>query len=331
MSNYNYPEENICLDVISSNITNSFFCVKKMLVCSDYLQLILSSAGCTLNLAILFVFHGNKFKTRFYKLLKFYSYISLIILTEFFIISFTEFNRSIASGFYVRLFFHSLLYTIVTFSRTLDTFIIYERIQLYKPLLKFISKISLGKLVILFFTIAILANLNEIPLLIDRYNIEMDMLRKFNVTEKSKSSLFIKKRSFKAFSYFMLISKFLICFTLDLVLSLYLLKIMKSFHRKISDYSEMKNRKAERNNTIIAVFLCLITTTHSIGSFIHNFIYINNDLDLSVFPSIYTFVNFLIILKYSINFFLFYFFNKKFKDCFRNKCRILLCNKKNIV
>ena len=135
------------------------------------------------------------------------------------------------------------------------------------------------------------------------------------------SYLFLEKTAFKIFGYIIITSKFLLNFVIVLVLNLYLLKVVKTFHRyktclKISATSDLRNKTRERNNTVIALVLCFISTCLSFVSFFDSFFDMNLGIDKNkFFELIYILIDFFIMLKFSVNFFLFYFLNRKFKKC----------------
>ena len=325
-----------CPDEIWSKFTFNFVYIEQNFDVYAYLRMILSAIGSLLNLAILAVFYAKNLNSRFEKCLRTYSLASFIILVISFMAKIVDFNLYTTAGFYSRLVLHSAYYVAIAFSRMLETYIIYERIQLYKPGLKFLSKTSLTKLSIQFLVLAILANSSDIALLLNRY--ALDIVKDCNSTEKFESFLFLEDDFFRFFSYFMLYLNFLVCLIVDISLNLYLLNIMKTLHMKISDTSEIKDRRTERNNAIIAIVLCLISTVFTIVSFFRNFFTINKDLQISELnissDFVFKLIDFFFIFKFSINFFLFYFLNKKFRESVNRKGNLLssfLCHKKYMV
>ena len=324
-----------CPDSIWSNYTHNFIYVYKARVPGMvYSRMALSLTGCILNLAIFVIFYAKKLDSRFEKCLRDYSLASFIILIIYFTTAFFNFNYYTTVGFYLRVFVYSTLYITLSFTRILDTYIIYERIQLYKPDLKFLSKLKFAKLSAIFLTIAILSNFNEIIMLMHRFAFKIS--KNCKATKIILSYLFLEKTAFKIFGYIIITSKFLLNFVIVLVLNLYLLKVVKTFHRyktclKISATSDLRNKTRERNNTVIALVLCFISTCLSFVSFFDSFFDMNLGIDKNkFFELIYILIDFFIMLKFSVNFFLFYFLNRKFKKCI-NKLFVSFASLYNIL
>ena len=329
MENATCPDESW-----SKNNQNNIMYIIQDLDIYAYLKMLFSVIGSILNLAILtvFVLDAKKFNTRFDKFLRNHSCVSLMVLIVLFIKSFTACGLLTETGFYMRLMFSLVTYIMQSFCHILDTYMIYERIQIYNPKLKFLSKTSTFKLTFLIIILAILENLNEIPLLMNRYSV---IIQKCNGTETEfKNFIFLNNRYYEIFCYFLLYFEFLLKLIIDLILNVYLLKKMRLLHMKISDTSDIKNKVTERNNTIIAIVLCLISSCLTIVSFMHDFFKIKSNLlvdGLNVSLLAFKLFDFVLIFKYSLNFFLFYFLNKKFRESVNRLGRLFSCHKNYMI
>jgi hypothetical protein len=338
MANDTYPLELDCPTEIWDKYTHYIiYFYQHSRIVAHYLRLITSLTALILNLAVLVVFSMMKFNTRFDKILSTYSFVCFVASAGFFTTNFVNFNYFTTIGFYLRFFFHSVRHVIIAFVRCLDTFIIYERIQLYKPSLKFLSKTSCTKLTVLFLAVATFTHFHDYIIIMNRYAVIIDV--ECNATEQIKSYLLFKDKNLQTVCFSILVFEFIFYLVLDLVLNLYLLKILKDFHRyknclRISACSMIRNKIVERNNTIIAIALCLITNFLSIALFVEAFFNISIDyyrLELNKLVS--NIIVYFIIFKYSKNFFLFYFLNRKFRKCVNKAaekcclCSMFFCRK----
>lgn len=330
MSNATFnPEEISCPDGIYSNYTRHFIYITKAYTAWDYVKLCLGTIGCILNLIILIVFYAKKLTTRFERILSTYSFVSFTILAIYSLSIFFNFNFYTTVGFYMRVAFHSALFITISFNSFLDTYMIYERIQLYKPHMKFMLKISFVKLSLVILLLAVLVNIHETTLLLNRYAFHV-IDSKCNATARIQSYYF-QSHAFRIICYVTLVSKFVFNLIVDLVLTIYLLRIVRHFHRyktglKILACSKMRSRTKERYNTIIAVVLCLITTVLSLITVIDKFF--NIQVELLVIKTsliVFNIAEYFIMFKYSINFFLFYFLNRKFRKCVNRVARVFAC------
>lgn len=292
-----------------------------------YLQVIMSGVGSVLNLAILFVFYVKQFNTRFDKLLSAYSFASLVVSIQYLTTCFVNFNFFTKVGFYMRIIDCFINQVFVSFCRILDTFLVYERIQIYKPEIKFLSKTSFTRLIIWILTVAILTDPIEVVVLINGYANQIH--DKCTDTENIKNYLILNDLILRIICYSLVAFEFFFYLITDLILTLYLLKILKTFHRykrclRITACSQIRNRTVERNNTIIVIVLCSISTLISLAKFF------TSSIPIKVFEindDVRRFCESIIIFKYSINFFLFYFLNRKFRRSVNKIRKSCVCKK----
>lgn len=307
----NYSWEN-CSEEILKNQQNIITFNNHDNVITRYLRMIMSSIGSVMNLAVLIVFYANKFNTRFDKLISAYSFASLVVSVHYLINCFVSFNYLIKIGFFIRLLFSALNQIFVSFCRNLDTFLVYERIQIYKPEIKFLSKTSFIKLTITILIVAVLTDSLELVTLMDYYAC---IIYKDCKDENLKSYLILENKLLKILCFFMILSELLFYFITDLILTVYLLKILKTFYRykkclRITACSKIRNKKVKRDNTITGIVLCSLSTLTSLAKFFTTFERIKF---FEISKVVYTICESFIVIKYSINFFLFYFLNRKFR------------------
>lgn len=323
------PGEITCPEEIYSNYTRHFMYIEKNRIAFDYATFSLGIIGCILHLIILIVFRVKKLITRFERILSIYSFASFIILAMYALSRIVNFNFYTTVGFYMRVLSHSALYITISYSSIIDTYIIYERIQLYKPHMKFMFKISLVKLSIFFLVLAVIANIPQITLILNRYRYQL-IDNNCNVTTQIQSYSF-ESHTYRIICFIILGLQYSFSKFVDLILTIYLLRIFRHFYRNKNGLNnsvcaKMTNRTKERNNTIIAVVLCLVSTFLSLITLMDKVFNIQIELlTIRTGLTIFHVGEILIIIKYSINFFLFYFLNRKFRKCVNRVFQVFAC------
>lgn len=313
-----------------------------------YLYLItsISMIGCVLNLISfrIILFIKERELQLYYNYLKVYCLISSIICAiymfsflpyapryhNFYLSYFTRFYRTYLNGH-----FGITLYFVVN---CLDVLLATERFWILKNKLKNYNHVKFAKIIIFIFLACFFINL---PSWIALYPISNDDLISkiksnssyINLSARTKFGATLFGRIMVMISVF--IREFitlLIEFILFIITTLKFRKIIKyhsslfkRFNSKNAKYMEVylnkletKRIKSKRNFTLLTIFLVLI-------SFITRFVVFYSFLVFYVYGFVNDYYRFSatlsIVLKNFSNFFVFYFFNKKFRAIFWSKVK----------
>lgn len=288
----------------------------------DLISLVASICGIVLNLISALILSNKTFKTKYARYFRAYS-INCIIYHIVYSIQITfEIIRN-RSNFkeqfdyeYLYNALSSLRVILSTFCGYLDTFIVYETIQLFNPKFKFIIKTGVKKTLIILFIFTLLTCS---PLLV-----------KINFSRET----FIQTVTFEVF--FLIAETFrniISGVTIDIVVNVILYKTFKKFTRKKMSLASFERSrhclthknsfmKSDIDNTKVGIITCLTSFLKRCFDFTLNGV----DLLIGIRknkPTIYdrtrASINLFYSLRIMMNFFVFYFLNRKFSKIVRKK------------
>jgi hypothetical protein len=224
-----------------------------------------------------------------------------------------------------------------TFGSLLDIIIAYERILLYMPTFHFMRNVKIHTYVIVFFVISFLINL---PPNISRnfYNFTFNFEQPSNLSVKV---FYFALRDFgennDLFKWVLYVSTFLrdiLALVIEFGITVFLLITIVKFYNKKKRITNKKIvkpakndvkptnddvnpdtvfQKTELNNSKIILMICFISSLNHIGTFLML-------LALYFYETIYLFVaaafGTVLLVRHSLNFFLFFKMNKKFRRNF---------------
>lgn len=281
--------------------------------------------------AFIFVFSNNS-TTKFLKFLKFYSINSMISSLNVFAYSLVYFflNRVVLKyngqiffknedTVIIHIIFYNIFVLLYTFNGVLDIFLVYERIQIYLPNLKFLRSKSAGTIS---FAVLLYSLVINIPVNLSR------TVHQQRITIESNEPITVYYYGLRTFNYnkiFLL--SILICnftrdilsFIIEMILNVVLIVTITRFYKSrmtinVNTPSTFAFRRTDINNSKIALFMNFLSaffhvTTFSLVILIE---YVSFD--------VYNYVSkiFIIIFSFrqSLNFFLFLKLNKKFRRNF---------------
>ena len=226
-------------------------------------------------------------------------------------------DTSTSLGFWLVFAIIRIYYIVGYFGQLLDIFIIAERIQLFLGNNRVKSKI-MYKVCTAVIILSVIVSVFESLVVVDSIAYINSLLSCKRLT-KYENMNFHKNELFVFFGFFFISLRFLSTFIPDLVLNIILLKCIKRYHnikQRLSSTKDGRIKKSERNNSFIAILLCMISSLLSISLFLLGVKYFKNLTKFVSFSQSYQYTlqyEILIGIRHSINFFVFYFLSKKFK------------------
>jgi hypothetical protein len=308
--------------------------------------ILLSFIGVILNVLSLYIFvFSNNMNNKFLNYLKWYLGNSILVCLNY-LIHFTMYfclnrvmtmmpmgNRNWTSEYFILFYIFMFLpvWTITyTFGSLLDIIIAYERILLYMPTFHFMRNVKIHTYVIVFFVISFLINL---PPNISRnfYNFTFHFEQPSN---QSVKVFYFALRDFgennDLFKWVLYVSTFLrdiLALVIEFGITVFLLITIVKFYNKKKRLTNKKIakpakndvkpdtvfQKTELNNSKIILMICFISSLNHIGTFLML-------LALYFYETIYLFVaaafGIVLLARHSLNFFIFFKLNKKFRRNF---------------
>jgi len=284
-----------------------------------YANLFILVITALLNFSSFFIFFMNNFKSKFEQYLKIYSFISMFLnlsyLVEILVLGLVNKNGWFHYVFYILMYF--LIGIVYTFKAVFEFFLVYERIQLFNPRLKFCADFSVLTISLFILVFSILIN----TLGIMRYTLKIDVLRGVN-------------RIIKIFEKFVIL-------IIEIFANVVLVVTMKKFYLKkkylqnpgrrfalLERSSSAKRnkrpisqKKFKLNNVKISFLLSFILTIYR---FLEACWYLTKMLAYQKIPTCFRLIvnyleNFLILSRLTFIFFIFYFLNRKFRSLVNQK------------
>ncbi len=268
-----------------------------------------------------FIFSCSKFKTKFETYLKIYSFNSIFVNFYFLIESILVICAPklilTTYGFIYWTIHLTLSYINITFSFCLDTFIIYERIQILNPRVIFLANksvytISMGIIVFSLVTSSfqIMEDISQM-LSSNRGILENENIFFYKeITELSESIYF--KIVYNIFLFIRLV----ITLVIDVVLNVMLIVTIRGFYKRRKYTLNMQERYSRnRQENRVALIMCLSTAIFRLLDFMLVFLintYLKNGPYVR-YAVAFGILELLNTLKPAGNFFVFYFLTRKFK------------------
>ena len=311
-----------------------------------------SMFGIIFNSISVFIFTFSKnSSTKFLKFLKYYSFSSLAISWNDFLYSIIYLSSNLTVYSFdikintidkkiqgheketvsrILVIYMNIWAFLYTFSGILDIFIVYERIQIYLPDLKFLRNKTAGiiSLGVLLYSFAI-----NIPVGIARTTYHN------RISIESEDPIDIYSFGLRKFKYndIFLLSVFLsnfirdiISFLIEIILNIILIVTMTRYYKRrltinVQNPNSFAFRCTDMNNSKIALFMNFISALFHMATF--SLIILLRYLSFDVYASITLIVGLIFTFRHSLNLFLFLKLNKKFRrnfyvlipECFKIK------------
>lgn len=326
---------------MSANLTNSTFCLYSIdEVTSSNKAVSVIAFTCALisvlsnTLAIFILTSLPTRKSKFIQYMRDYSanclVASLNIACLLYILIF--FNSSFKFNF-VKPFYYVIfpIYLIsYSFSTILSSFIVYERIQMFKLQITFLRNTPAWKSSAVTLFLSILLSL---PFFYN-YEIKQDLYQiEHNNQTKSPSysidvSAATKSHFFRIVFLLFLLVRHGGIFLIELIMNIYLLMCLKTFYRNRSNNQRNAVHISELTNNIIILITCILSMIQHVITLL--VIYFSLTIE-SCNISNYRIIALLIFaLKHALNFFILVLLNSHFRECFMSLLPTCKCPRPSV-
>lgn len=320
----------------------------------SYTFILITLTGSLLNALSLFIFiFSNNMDTKFLRLLKCYIVNSLVVTVNHFVL-FTllafitsspltnrniYYNRTIMSNSLQFTQYYSYIFLPVwtlsyTYGSLLDITIVYERILMYSPKIKFMRNVQIYFYLLVFLLLSCVINLPA-NLSRDIYSLAMNLtntpINDTIVVYTIKKRIFYYNDLFTVCLYTSTFMRDILTLVIEIAVTIKLLITIYRFYDKkrekvamtsaeaIKSISELNSdpiifRRTDMRNSQITLYICFISFVSHVGSFSALIVLYFNHSDLHTYTI--GFFGFFFLVRHSVNFFLFLKLNKKFKRNF---------------
>lgn len=316
--------------------------------------IVITLTGSLLNALSLFIFiFSNNMDTKFLRLLKCYIVNSLVVTVNHFVL-FTllafitsspltnrniYYNGKMMSNSLQFTQYYSYIFLPVwtisySYGSLLDITIVYERILMYLPKLKFMRNVQIYVYLLVFLLLSCVINLPA-NFSRDIYSLAMNLtnspLNDTIVVYTIKKRIFHYNDLFTVCLYASTFMRDILTLVIEIAVTVILLITMYRFYNKkretvartsteaISSINEQSSdaiifRRTDMRNSQITLYICFISFVSHVGSFLALIVLYFNHSDLYTY--IVGFFGFFFLIRHSVNFVLFLKLNKKFKRNF---------------
>jgi len=296
-----------------------------------------STLAILLNIASIVVFSLGKFNTKFDKYLKIYS-INQVIINSHIIVNFVltyytpglQLNSKWNLGFWIFTIRVGFYYISMILNDLVDNLMLSEHLTLYSKNWKLCARTSASQLVVIVclcsipfavFEVVQIRGIIKISnlALLNRFNFANNTKEFYSKLDSFQAPNLVTSEGFKVLENVYFILKFLLFMGVDLYMNILLVFSIKKFYKRIKcmNIRDSSNRKKiKRSNIKIVLVMCLLANILRLMTILSRLCYrylysSSNGKSLRVLDEI---VGLLISTKSTINFFIFYFLSKKFKE-----------------